>query len=168
MDAALNGERQAGEKLVKQPCTVTLHADRQAGDEAPSVTVTISLTCQAVIYNTTDLQAEATKELAAHVLQTYGSGYVSEGTPHITVTKATIQARTAMLTLRSSGLFAYAINAKMQQHLKIMLSGQPRLSALRYVTTLPGIRQAAITGIQKNEQLPDRQHIQVLIVVLVS
>lgn len=168
MDAALNGERQAGEELVKQPCTAALHADRQAGDEAPSVTVTVSLTCQAVIYNTTDLQAKAAKELAAHVLHTYGSGYVIDGTPHITVTKATIQARSVMLTLRSSGSFAYAISMEMQQHLKIMLSGKPRLSALQYVITLPGIRQAAITGIQKNEKLPDRQHIQVLIVVLVS
>ena len=62
-----------------------------------------------------------------------------------------------------------AVGQQIQQHLKTLLAGKPRLTALRLLLQQPGIHTATISGISDNQPLPDDvSHLHLLIILLVS
>lgn len=168
MDAAFHGQIAAGEQIIRQPCQASTTDDHAAGDQASSVTVTVRMSCQAIVYQRSELATRATRQLAAQVQHRYGTGYRLNGTVQVRVTQARADAQTVRLSFTSSATFVYVVTAQMQQQLKTLLAGKPRLSALRYLTQLHGIRQATISGIQEHAVLPEREHIHVVLMVLLS
>ena len=126
-------------------------------------------TCTAVAYDEHQLQTWATQLLAAQAAQTFGAGYLLTGDVQISVSKAAASPTSpqVVLTFICAGTFAYTLTAQVQQRLKTMLAGQPRLVALRWLRRQPGIQSASISGISDNQPLPgDLSHIHLLIVVL--
>lgn len=90
MQGALQGELSPKEQLHLLPCSPTVSRDHQIGDEAKTVTVTVSQTCSAVAYNREELQTKATTFLATQARKKSGAGYSLFGTVRVTVTDATI------------------------------------------------------------------------------
>ncbi len=169
MRAALNGQVVPGEQMQPQPCHPQTTADHQARAEATSVTVTVSLTCSAIVFNTMQLQTNATHVLTTQAHKQFGAGYMLSGNAQVSVTKASIHNKTVILTFTTQGTYIYQLTAKMQDSIKALLFGKPRLTALHQLALLPGIRQVSIGGISDNQELPtDPHHIHLLIISLVS
>jgi Baseplate J-like protein len=169
MSAALQGQLPPGQVLHPLPCAPAITADHGTGEEAASLTVTVSETCTAVAYDMQQLQAKATRLLATQATRTFGAGYVLAGNVQVSVSKATTSPTTPQvaLTFTCAGTFAYTLTVQAQQHLKTLLAGQPRLTALRWLMQQPGIHQASISGVTDNQPLPnDLSHLHLLIVVL--
>lgn len=168
MSAALQGQLLPGQVLHPSPCAPAITADHAIEEEAASLTVTVSETCTAVAYDQQQLQARATQLLAAQAARTFGAGYLQAGNVQVSVSKAiAIPASPwVVLTFTCAGTFAYTLTEQAQQHLKTLLAGQPRLTALRWLRHQPGIQQASISGVSDNQPLPDDlSHLHLLIVV---
>jgi Baseplate J-like protein len=168
MSAALQGQLPPGQVLHPLPCAPAIAADHSIGEEAASLTITVSETCMAVAYDMRQLQTRATQLLATKATRTFGAGYLLYGNVQVSVSKATTSPTSPQvaLTFTCAGTFAYTLTVQAQQHLKTLLAGQPRLVALRWLLQQPGIHQASISGVADNQPLPDDlSHLHLLIVV---
>ena len=169
MTAALQGQLLPGQVLHPLPCSPAIAADHGVGEEATHLTVTVSETCTAVAYDMQQLQTRATQLLTTQATHTFGAGYLLAVNVQVNVSKAAATPTSSQVALAFTciGMFAYTLTAQAQQHIKALLAGQPRLTALRWLLQQPGIHTASITGVGDNQPLPDDlTHIHLLIVVL--
>jgi len=162
MNAALQGQLPPAQQLQIMPCIPTTTADHRAGDEATQVQVTVSETCTAIAYNTQELTSQATQQLTVQAAKNAGKGYRLSGNVQVTITKATTQHRTVVLSFTCQGTWVYQIN---ESQIKALVSGKPRLDALHLLALLSGVRHVTIGGITDNTLLPeDTTHIHLLII----
>lgn len=143
---ALQGQLKAGEELVSLPCTPTVTSDHQPGDEATTVTLTVSETCSAVAYNSQALRANATELLTSQAGKKLGAQYRVLGDIQVTSTQATVNQQTpkAVLSFTADGTFVYALNSGEQEWMKHLIAGKTTQEALQRVATLPSIASVAI------------------------
>ncbi len=73
--AALTAQLTNAESLAAPACTPGVNANHHAGEEAQSVTVTVSETCNAVAYNPKTLESAGERILATQEMKQLGSGY---------------------------------------------------------------------------------------------
>lgn len=161
MQAALGQQLAPGEQLQKAPCAPAAAADPAIGQEASHVQVTVSETCSGFAYNSEQLTARGARLLDLQADRTLGSGYARSGDIAVSVTKAATKGQTAVLTFTCQGTWIYQIN---EARIQALVSGMPRLAALRLLRRFPGIARASIGGIADNQELPnDVTHIHMLI-----
>ena len=168
MTAALQEQLLPGQSLHTLLCTPVTTANYVPGEEATSLTVSVSETCSAVAYDTQQLNARATQLLSAQATHTLGPGYLLAGNVRVRVTKATTTLVTSSVVLAFTcvGTYAYTLNEQAQQRIKTLLAGKPRLTALRLLLQQRGIQTASINGIPDNQFLPDDlTHLHILIMV---
>lgn len=165
MNAALQGQLLPDQELQPTPCHPTVTADHSVGDEANTVTVTVSEMCSAIAYDTTALKSTAMQLLTTKGA-TAGNGYTLYGDIEVHIIKATAQNNTVILSFAAYGTYLYQLTAKAQERLKTLVAGKPRLTALHLLSTVPGIDRATISGINDNDQLPDAIYIHLFIILL--
>ncbi len=86
---------------------------------------------------------------------------------NVTKVTQTPSAPVVALAFTCQGTYVYTLTGQTQQHIKSLLAGKPRLTALHWLLQQPGIQTARINGIPDNQPLPeDLTHIHLLIVVL--
>jgi hypothetical protein len=167
MIAALQGQLLPGQELHTLPCSPATTATHAPGEEATSVTVSVSETCTAVAYDIQQLNTRAIQLLTTQATHTLGTGYLLYGSVQVTVSKATQTTPGVTLAFTCQGTYAYTLNGQAQQRIKTLLAGKPRLAALRLLLQQTGIHTASITGIPDNQPLPDDQtHLHLLIVLM--
>jgi len=166
MTAALQGQLMPGESIQPTPCTPTVAANHQIGDEAETLEVTVSKTCNAIAYDTKELDTQATHLLTTQATKQLGQGYTVYGNVQVTVTKATTTNKTVvLLSFTTQATYLYQLNANAQQRIVTLIAGKPRETALDQLARLPGIQHASISGISDNQPIPDDlTHIHLLIV----
>ena len=161
MQAALQGQLRSGELLLPLPCQPVTSANYNAGDEAQSVALEVSETCNGVAYDATALQTAATKILTRSAVRQLGSYYQLYGQVQVQETAAATHNKTVGISFRVHGKWVYQIN---EQHIKVLIEGKPRLTALHLVAQTPGVRSVNIAGVEDNTQLPtDANHIHLVI-----
>src|SRR5712692_1357847 len=167
MTAALQSQLTPAEQMQMKPCSPTVTADHRVGEEATQLTVTVSEMCTAIAYNTKELTDRATRLLTAQAVTTVGKGYMLFGEVKVTVTKADTPNKTGvLLSFTTQGSYAYQLTAPLQERIKTLIAGKPRLEAIHLLSTLPGVRRVTITGITDNNLLPeDGQHITFLVFI---
>jgi hypothetical protein len=168
MTAALQGQASLTQQVQALPCSPATTANHAPGEEATSVTVTVSETCTAVTYDRQQLHTRATQLLATQVAQRFGTDYLLDGEVRVTVSKVTPTPTTpgVILVFTCAGMYAYTLNEQAQQRIKTLIAGKPRRAALRLLLQQTGIHTASISGIADNQPLPDDQaHLRLLIVL---
>ncbi len=161
MQAALGQQLAPGEQLQEAPCAPAVAADPAIGQEANQVRVTESETCSGFAYNSEQLTTYATRLLIAQAARKPGNGYTRTGNIAVSVTKAAMKGQTPILTFTCQGTWVYHIN---EARIEALVSGKPRLAALRLLRQFPGIARASIGGVGDNQELPtDLTHIRVLV-----
>ena len=162
---ALSAQLQPGEALVTPTCTRSSFSNHKSGDEATTVTITVSETCRATAYSQQALQQRATQFLVTKA-STLGKGFSLVGAIQITVRSAIMQPGSATLTATLYGVWVCQLN---EQQIKNLVAGKPRLDAIQLLSSLPGIHRISIAGIADNQTIPDDfTHIHLLIIVSVS
>lgn len=163
--AAFTSQISPDERLVSPPCTPSTATDHQPGDEAAHVTISVSETCTAIVYNTQELQTTGTR-----ILNTTHTTSVTHlhrvGDIHLVILSQTVNGQRATLKVQLSGTWVYQLN---KGQLTALIVGKPRIDAIHLIEVLPGVQSVSITGIHDNEQVPtDAAHIHVLIFFTVS
>src|SRR5207248_6372414 len=110
-----------GEQLVTPLCTPRTVADRDPGEEATQVKVSVVQTCKSVSYDTTSLQTVATAIL---MNSSQLNHYKQVGTTELTVTKAITDGRSAHLTISVSGSWVYSFSKQELTRFKHMIAGK--------------------------------------------
>ncbi len=147
MQGALQEQLRSEEALQMVQCSPTESADHQAGEEATQVTVTLTLTCSAVLYNAHMLQHLAREMLSKQEREQLGKEYSLLGDIHITVITATTGDQTsglATLTIKVTGIYFYHLTPGQEHHLSNLITGKSRSKALAILLTTPDIQAASI------------------------
>jgi len=166
LQGALQGQLKQDEQLQPLPCSPTITADHQIGQEAATVKVTVSETCSGITYNDQELTSKVTQLLTSQAVKKLGSGYSMLENPQITVTSA-ITSKPVTLSFRSVSTWVYALTAQEQQHIKKIIAGKYKQNALQLLYSLPGIESVSLqfSGFGDDTKLPkDISHIHMLII----
>jgi hypothetical protein len=167
LQAALQAQLHPGEALVPPLCPVTATSNHMAGDAATQVHVTVSATCTALAYASSDVDADATQALTSKARNTLGAAYALLGDIHVTIVHATITDPTigiATLALTIDATYLYQIGPIEQEHLSTLLAGKPKQQAITILLQFPGIQTASIHLARGNTTLPtDPHYIQIIV-----
>jgi hypothetical protein len=165
VSGALHGQVTNSEALQALPCTPTVRSDRQAGQEATTVQVTVSETCSAVAYKKNALQAQATARLTTQATHWLCTGYALVGEIHVTLRQATVTHTTPTLVFSCQGVWMYGVTNAQQQLIKSLIAGKTKQQALDTLAHLPGIQQETIGNVGSNTKLP-RNPASIYLVIL--
>jgi hypothetical protein len=169
MQGALHAQVKQIETLLMMPCSPTVTPDHQPGEEASTVHVTVSETCQGYTYSKASFLARAATILSRRAGKELGAGYTLAGNIQVTQTSTRVTKNMVTLTFTTQAVFGYALTRQIQQHIKKLLTGKRKHDAERLLLSLSGIQQAVITGIDDLAKLPkDPNAIQMLIIIPIS
>jgi hypothetical protein len=145
--AALQAQLIPGEGLSTLLCSNVLHSDHQIGDEALQVTVTVSRTCTAVVYNTAALEDKALQLLTQAATQQLGTAYRLIGTMQVRILHPTrIDQRRGLATIavRVDAAYVYLLSQSETHHLAILIAGKTKRQAQHILLAEPGIQGVTI------------------------
>jgi Baseplate J-like protein len=134
--ASLQGEVHPNERLAGQvQCQPAVTPDHPAGSNASQVTVGVSVTCHAQVYDHEAVVRLVTNALMHNALMTLGSGYVLHDTISTTITPAGVppHAKPGTLTLlvTGGGAWVYQVRTAEQARLTKLIAGLSRQAAIR-------------------------------------
>ena len=164
--AALQGQVRSGERVAdgSLKCQPHVSADHNAGDVAPSATVTVTMTCSEEVYDFAAVQRMATNLLQAQAGSdpNLGSGYALSGGVVVSVLSATLAGAQGQvdLAVQARGLWAYAFSPALLRRLAAQLAGKTQDQARALLLQQPGV---ASVRFNSNSTLPtDSNQIQVV------
>ena len=164
--AALAAQLAPGEALDTPACKPEVTPDHQSGAEAATVTVTVSVGCAAVAYESVALQDDAAQLLTRQAMHMLGPHYSLTGALEMHVVHAALfdeKRGVATIAVQVEGIWAYRFSqgelAKIQERIAGDTLSQARHTLLRW----PGV-QRAFSGIGEDQRLPkDIAYIQMLL-----
>jgi hypothetical protein len=167
MTAALHSQLAQGEQLQKEPCSPAISPDHHVGDEAQQVTVTVSETCSAVVYNSAALIAQAAKLIRIRGEKAGITGYMRSGGESVQVIQVAIHNQTVLLSFTAQASYIFQLTTGEEQRIRERIAGENRVTALRQLAAISGIQRASISGVQDDQLLPDDpQHIHLFVIFL--
>ena len=142
---AMQGETKSNEALLLNPCPQLTATDHKAGDEATTLKVTVSISCSGIAYDTNILESKVTQLLMVQAKQKFGSGYSLLDTPQVNITAFDAKNMNVVLSFSTSVSLVYFLDTKMQQNIKKLTAGKSKQTALKLLSSLPGIESVSIS-----------------------
>jgi serine/threonine protein kinase len=141
----LAGQVQPNERLVGAQCTPHVTSDHNAGDQATTVTVTVTFTCTGEVYDHDGALALAAMLLKNQAANNPGAGYALVGQIQTNLTNATPGGGgTVTLTVSADGVWAYQISVAQQQAMAQLIAGTTIQEAQQLLTSQTGVAQATV------------------------
>jgi hypothetical protein len=170
---SLQGQIRPNEQLASPAqCHPALHIDHPIGSEATHVTITLSVICQAEVYDQQAVQQIASATLGEQARTKLGAGYSVQGAIKTTVSQVvTTEAAhgTLSLLVTAQGTWSYQFSSAHINQLSRRIAGLPRQQALHLLKHDPNIQAVNITETWNATNLPsDPAHIQVMVLGIVS
>ncbi len=133
--ASLQGEIHQSERLAGQVgCRPAVTPDHPVGSDASQVTVNVSVTCRAQVYDHEAVVRLVTNALMQQATTTLGTGYALRGTISTTITQGGVppHAKPGTLTLLVTGqsTWVYQIRTAEQARLSRLIVGLSRQAAM--------------------------------------
>ncbi|GHO55306.1 hypothetical protein [Ktedonobacter robiniae] len=154
--AALQTQVQSTETLVTPlHCQPKTSADRQPGEEAASVNVTLDETCIGMVYQTQVLQTLITQVLTTQAKQQLGAGYTSSGDIHITTTTQ----GTTTIQATGTSIWVYQFSQAEQESMKSSIAGKSQAQAKNLLLARISVQSVSFSN---NATLPDVQHLRLV------
>ena len=172
--ASLQAEVHPNERLVGQVgCQPAVTPDHPVGSDASQVTVSVSVTCRAEIYDHEAVVRLVTNALMHEATTTPGTDYALRGTIGTTITSggASPHAKPGTLTLlvTGEGVWVYQMSTAEQARLTKLIAGLSRQAAVQVLQQQEASHLAAVhiqvTGLwASGSRLPaDPTHIHLLV-----
>jgi hypothetical protein len=146
--AALQVQLHPGEALIPSNCCPHISTDRQIGEEAKHVQVSVSVTCGGIAYAAHEVDQGATQMATTASANHFGTGYIPLGGTHVTITHAIItnQAQGMVtVTVKIAATVVYQITPGEKEQMRHLIVGKTPQRAQALLLQLPGIAGAAIT-----------------------
>jgi hypothetical protein len=171
--ANLQGEVRPNEQLASPAqCHRALHTDHPVGSEATHVTISLTVTCQAEVYDAQAVQQVASTALSEQARTTLGAGYSVQGTLKTSVAQvATTEAAhyTLSLLVNVQGMWSYQFSSAEVARLSRQIAGLPRQEALHLLKRDIYIQAVSITESWNATNIPtDPARIQMMVLDVVS
>src|SRR5450755_2190812 len=171
--ASLQGEVRLNEQLASSAqCHPALHTDHPIGSEATHVTITLTVTCWAEVYDAQAVQQLASAALGEQARTTLGAGYSIQGTIKTTVTRvATTEAAhgTLSLLVSAQGMWSYQFSSAEINQLSRRIAGLPRQQAVHLLKQEVLIHAVSTTETWNTTNIPtDPAHIQIMVLDVVN
>jgi hypothetical protein len=172
--AAVQAQVRAHEQLVHPvQCSPRVTANPAVGQEATQVTVRVSVTCAAEVYNADEVQSRITALLSQEATTHLGSAYTLQGEVTWTLSAiSVVDGRRGIVNLhvQAQGLWAYQLSTAQLLTLTTLIAGKHTQEAQTILLRMQGIRQINITSSDwwddlSQQALPqDPGRIQVLVI----
>ncbi|GHO66791.1 hypothetical protein KSC_056830 [Ktedonobacter sp. SOSP1-52] len=155
---ALQTQVQSTETLVTPLyCQKKTSADRQLGEEAASIHVTLDETCTGIVYQTQALQTLIIQATTSEARNQLGTGYAPSGDIHI----ATTAQGTTVIQATGTSAWIYQFTQARQKQIRDSIAGKDQVQAKRLLLSLPGVQYVSFSS---SATLPDRQHIRLVFI----
>jgi hypothetical protein len=166
MQAAFQSQVKSDETLITPlPCTPMVNPDHQAGTEARTVQVTVSLICTGEVYRTSAYQAAITQMVRHAAMQQLGAGYAQSGAIQAGITATTYRPHGAVsLAIKGAGTWTYQISQSERAAVPGLIAGKSKQEATSILLALPGVQSAAISQERGNTLPAMMNRIQVIVV----
>jgi hypothetical protein len=164
--AALTSQAHTGESLVPPLCTPHTTSSVASGEEAASVTVSVTQSCKSVAYTLDSLEQVATTFLA-HTANL--DSYQQIGTVQVTINGSTYTKTAAQLQVSLTGVWVYHFSPGKLTHLTRLIAGETLENATHQLEQEPGIEQVSIhlSRLDFRNELPtDPTHIHMVFFVI--
>ncbi len=160
---ALHGQVKQDESLLTlTPCNPVVTSDHQPGTEAQQVTITVTITCTGIIYNTQSYQSLATQLSMQDVTKQVGTHYALNGDMHISTTQTSVKADNVAVQIQCSGTWVYQFDQSDFQRLKHLIAGKSKEQAVKLLTHQEGVKRVTVD--ETDATIPtDTAHIHVLV-----
>ncbi len=170
---SLQGNVRPNEQLTSPAqCHPTVSTNHPVGSEATHVTITLSVTCQAEVYDAQAVQQSASTVLSEQARKSLGTGYSVQGAIKTSVTQVatTEQAHgTLSLLVSVQGTWSYQFSSDEIGQLARKIAGLPRQEAVRLLKQEGHIQAVSITETWNATSIPsDPAHIQVMVLGVVA
>ncbi len=164
----LQGEIRPGEQLASPAqCHPVLQTDHPIGSEATHVTITLTVTCQAEVYDQQAVQQLASAALSEQARTKLGAGYSVQGTIKTIVTQvATTEVAhgTLSLLVNAQGTWGYQFSNVEINQLSRRIAGLSWQQAIHLLKHAPHIQSVSITETWNATTIPsDPNHIQMMV-----
>jgi VCBS repeat-containing protein len=141
----LQGEIHPNERLVATPsCKSHVQSNHKAGDQATSVTVTVSYTCTGEVYDQDGVLAAAAQWLKDDAARSPGAGYVLIGKVKTTSIQAQIvdaNQGTVSISINAEGIWVFQFNNDQKAQLAHLLAGKSKSDAQVLLQNQQGVKQ---------------------------
>jgi VCBS repeat-containing protein len=144
----LQGQVQANEQFIGTPQRKpNVTSDHAAGDQATSVTVTVTFTCTGEVYNQDAALSMAAQLLTNQSATDPGPGYALTGDIATTVTNAALSdtsGGTVVLTVNAEGVWVYQFSTTQKQVLAKLMINKKKQDVQALLQKQPGVGKVAI------------------------
>ena len=162
INASFHQQIRPGEIPTPNQCSQKVLADRNVGGEASNVTVTVSESCLAGAYTSSDFQTKIRQALSQQANQTVGTGYLLSSYVQTTPTQASIQHGRLVLSAIYHGIVIFHFSSQELTTLRQQLAGKSRQQGIAILTHLNGAEHITIQ-LGKNGTFPtDPTHIHIV------
>jgi VCBS repeat-containing protein len=173
VQASLQGDVRPNEQLASPAqCHPTVSTNHPIGSEATHVTITLTVTCQAEVYDEQAVQQLASAALSEQARTTFGTGYSTQGPIKTSVTQvATTEAAhgTLSLLVSAQGTWSYQFSSNEINQLSRRIAGLPRQQAVHLLKQEGHIQAVSITETWNATNIPtDPAHIQIMVLDVVN
>jgi Baseplate J-like protein len=131
--------------LTPIPCSNNVQANHSVGDEATSLTVTVSQNCTIVTYAQKAFNQRLTSEVLSRVVQEFGTGYMLLGAPTTSDTNTKIQSGQITFSTSSTALYGLDFRASRINELSKLIAGLSRQEALSTLKNQTGVTRISLT-----------------------
>lgn len=166
---SLQPQLRSNEQFINVPqCSPTVSSNHRAGDNATSVTVSVSFTCTGEVYDYKGALSMAAQLLTNQANTQLGSGYAPAGKIKTTLTSATLtdaKSGTITLLVNAEGVWAYQFTDAQKQAMARLIAGKTKSEAQTLLASQTGIGQVVITLSGSNSDTLPTDVSKIMIVV---
>jgi len=154
--AAINGMKRANEQFVGTPkCVANVTSNHQAGDQATSVTVSVTATCTGEVYDLVGAENIATNLLKGEAAQYTSIGYALKGVVVTSVTQALVDNKgTVRLFVKAGGVWVYQFSDAQKAQLAGLIAGKTPDEATSLLLQQQGVSKVVGISISSGNTLP--------------
>ncbi len=144
----LQGQVHTNEQMIGTPqCTPNATSDHKAGDQATSVTVTVSFTCTGEVYDRDGALSMAAKQLTTQAATRPGPGYTLAGKIATALAQAALadaSTGTIKLTVNAEGIWVFHFSAAQKLSLAKLLAGKSKKAVQSLLSARKGVSSISI------------------------
>ncbi len=144
----LQGQVRTNEQMIGTPqCTPNVTSDHKAGDQATSVTATVSFTCTGEVYDRDGALSMAAKQLTTQAATRPGPGYTLVGKIATALAQAALadaSTGTIKLTVNAEGIWVFHFSAAQKLSLAKLLAGKSKKDVQSLLSARKGVSSISI------------------------
>ena len=144
----LQGQVRTNEQMIGTPqCTPNVTSDHKAGDQAASVTVTVSFNCTGEVYDRDGALSMAAKQLTTQAAIRPGPGYTLAGKIATALAQAALadaSTGTIKLTVNAEGIWVFHFSAAQKLSLAKLIAGKSKKDVQSLLSARKGVSSISI------------------------